>query len=99
VPRGYADGYPRGLSGLGRAIVRGRSYPIAGTVCMDQLMLDLGPDGEPYNGDDALFFGPGGDGRAESGIALQELCDALGTIPYELLCRVSARVPRMYVSD
>jgi alanine racemase len=99
VPIGYADGYPRGLSGLGRAIVRGRSYPIAGTVCMDQLMLDLGPDGEAYNGDDALFFGPGGDGRAESGIALQELCDALGTIPYELLCRVSARVPRMYVSD
>ncbi len=99
VPIGYADGYPRGLSGVGRAIVRGRSYPIAGTVCMDQLMLDLGPDGEAYNGDDVLLFGPGGDGRGESGIALGELCDTLGTIPYELLCRVSARVPRVYLED
>ncbi len=99
VPIGYADGYPRGLSGIGRAIVRGRSYPVAGTVCMDQLMLDLGTDGEAYNGDDVLLFGAGADGRPESGIALQELCDKLGTIPYELLCRVSARVPRMYVGD
>lgn len=99
VPIGYADGYPRGLSGIGRAIVRGRSYPIAGTVCMDQLMLDLGPDGEAYNGDEVLLFGPGADGRPESGIALQELCEKLGTIPYELLCRVSARVPRTYIGD
>jgi len=99
VPLGYADGYPRGLSGLGRAMVRGKSYPIAGAICMDQLMLDLGPEGEAYNGDDVLFFGPGRDGRPESGIALQELCDALGTIPYELLCRVSARVPRIYVDE
>jgi len=55
--------------------------------------------GEAYNGDDVLLFGAGADGRPESGIALQELCDKLGTIPYELLCRVSARVPRMYVGD
>jgi len=62
---------------------------------MDQLMLDLGPDGEAYNGDDVLLFGVKGDQR----LPLEELCAIAGTIPYELVCRVSARVPRVYVED
>lgn len=95
VPVGYADGYPRALGCQARAIIRGRSYPVAGTVCMDQLMLDLGPDGEAYNGDDVLLFGVKGDQR----LPLEELCAIAGTIPYELVCRVSARVPRVYVED
>ncbi len=99
VPIGYADGYPRALSSLGRAVIRGRSYPVAGTVCMDQLMLDLGPDGEAYNGDDVLLFGPGLPGHPDAGIGLEELSAMAGTIPYELLCRISARVPRIYLED
>lgn len=95
IPAGYADGYPRGLGNRGRAIVRGKSYPVAGTVCMDQLMLDLGPDGEAFNGDDALLFGVKGD----DAVPLEELCSALDTIPYELVCRISSRVPRVYTED
>ena len=95
VPVGYADGYPRDLSNRGRAVVRSRSYPVAGAVCMDQLMLDLGPDGEAYNGDDVLLFGV----RENDAVPLEELCAMAGTIPYEMVCRVSSRVPRLYVED
>ena len=95
VPVGYADGYPRALGNRGRALVRGASRPVAGTVCMDQLMLDLGPDGEAWNGDDVLLFGT----KGSESVPLEELCSILDTIPYELVCRVSSRVPRVYVED
>ena len=95
VPAGYADGYPRALGNRGRAVIRGVSHPVAGTVCMDQLMLDLGPSGEAYNGDDVLLFGT----RGKDSVPLEELCSLLDTIPYELICRVSSRVPRVYVED
>lgn len=93
LPIGYGDGYSRGLSNRGSVLIRGQRHPIAGSVCMDQVMVDLGPAGTAYNGDDVLLFGEDGPDR----LPLGELCTLLDTIPYEVLCRVSSRVPRVYV--
>jgi len=60
---------------------------------MDQTMVDIGPDGTAYNGDDVLLFGE----HEGQTVALESLCDAIGTIPYEVLCMVADRVPRIYV--
>ena len=95
VPIGYGDGYSRALSNRGEVIIRGRRLPVAGRVCMDQLMVDLGPDGQAYNGDEVLLFGR----RGEDSLPAEFLCGLLDTIPYELTCMVSARVPRIYVED
>jgi alanine racemase len=85
---GYADGYPRQLSNRGVAQLHGREVAIAGRVCMDQLLLDVG-DLEVAVGDRAVLFGPEGpDGEA--------LADTIGTISYELLVRLSPRVARVY---
>jgi alanine racemase len=93
LPIGYGDGYNRLLSNKGEVIIRGKKYPVAGNVCMDQLMVDIGPDGTAFNGDDALIFGEDGN----DSVSLEVLCDRIGTIPYEMLCNVSSRVPRIYV--
>jgi len=94
VAAGYADGLPRQLSGHGAVVVRGRRYPIAGRVCMDMLMLDLGSPGGPGAevevGDAAILFGPGGPG-------LLETAEAAGTITYALTAGLTARVPRVAV--
>ncbi|HNR89272.1 MAG TPA: alanine racemase [Spirochaetota bacterium] len=93
LPAGYGDGYSRLLTNRGEVVIRGRRYPLVGTVCMDQMMADIGPDGVAYNGDDALLFGEM-DGDA---ISLDSLCGKIGTITYEVLCGISARVPRIYL--
>lgn len=93
LPIGYGDGYNRLLSNRGRAVIRGKSYPVVGTVCMDQVMVDIGMDGTAYNGDDVLLFGEM-DGVS---LPLESLCDAIGTITYEFLCNISSRVPRIYL--
>ena len=93
LPAGYGDGYPRLLSNRGEVIIRGKRYPVTGTICMDQAMVDLGPDGTAYNGDDVLLFGKM-DGHQ---VRLEELCEKIGTITYEMLTTISFRVPRIYV--
>ena len=95
LPLGYADGYPRAMSGRGRVLIGGRSHPVIGRVCMDQLMVDLGPGGREGVGEEVLLFGER-DGRSLPG---EELCELMGTIPYELTCMISERVPRVYVED
>lgn len=98
IPVGYADGYNRLLSGRAEVLVResatGRSYraPIAGRICMDQLMIDLGPDSRVRREDEAVLLGPD-----PAGPNAEELCELLGTIPYEITCWVSRRVPRVYI--
>ncbi|MGH2406054.1 MAG: alanine racemase [bacterium] len=87
VPLGYGDGYPRALSGTGRMLIHGRSHPVAGRVCMDFTMLDVG-DAPVRDGDEVIAVGPG--------LTASEVAEAAGTIPYELLCRVGRRVPRVY---
>ncbi len=94
VPVGYADGYSRLLSNHGRMLSGGFSYPIAGRVCMDQTMLDLGDcENSPLKvGDEVTLLGRDGDEQ----ITADELADAMGTINYEVLCLIAKRVPRVY---
>ncbi|MCX7984831.1 MAG: alanine racemase [Bacteroidetes bacterium] len=95
LPIGYGDGYSRHLSNKGTVIIRGKEYPIVGTICMDQCMVDIGMDGTAYNGDDVLIFGEM-DGFS---IPLEKLCEKIGTIPYEVLCTITNRVPRIYIDQ
>jgi alanine racemase len=92
VPLGYADGVPRHASGAGPVLAAGRRRVVAGRVCMDQFVLDLGDD-EARAGDEVVLFGPGTDGEPTA----QDWADAAGTISYEIVARVGARVPRTYV--
>ena len=95
VPVGYADGVPRALSATGgEVLVRGRRHPMAGTVTMDQLMVDVG-DAAVEVGDEIVLLGRDGDADAE--ITADEWADRLGTIGYEIVCGIGRRVPRTYV--
>ncbi len=91
VPLGYADGVPRGAAGLPLVSARGRRWPIAGTVCMDQFVVDFG-DEPAAVGDEVVLFGPGDDGEPTA----QEWGEALGTISYDIATGIGARVPRSY---
>jgi alanine racemase len=93
VPLGYADGVPRAGGNVGPVLAAGRSRTVAGRVCMDQFVLDLGDD-DVAVGDEVVLFGPGDDG----GPTAQDWADATGTISYEIVTRVGPRVPRMYVN-
>jgi alanine racemase len=91
LPLGYADGVPRSATGLPLLFARGRRWPIAGTVCMDQLVIDFGD--EPVAvGDEVVLFGPGDSGEATA----QEWGELLGTISYEIVTGIGGRVPRSY---
>ena len=91
VPAGYADGLDLRLAGRGYMLVRGRRAPIVGSVCMDMTMVDVtGTDVAP--GDEAVIVGEQGD----ESIGVREIAAAIGTIPYELLCRVGSRIQRVY---
>jgi alanine racemase len=91
VPVGYADGYLRSLSGRGRVLIRGKRHPVAGTVTMDQLMVDCG-DESVERGDEVVLFGEQ-DGQR---ITAEDVAGWAGTIGYEVVCAVSERVPREY---
>jgi alanine racemase len=92
VPVGYADGYPRNLSGLGSALVRGRRRAIAATVSMDQLVLRLEPgDDDVAVGDEVTLVGADGDQR----VRLEELAGLIGTLGYELATRLTPRPQRV----
>ena len=94
VPVGYADGYLRAFTNRGEAIVRGRRVRVTGTVCMDWIMLDVtGIDGVTV-GDEVTLLGCDREGNC---IRAEELAALAGTIPYEIFCTISKRVPRVYV--
>ncbi len=92
VPVGYADGYNRLFSNRGRMLINGRSYLVAGRVCMDQTMLDLGPETDVKVGDQVVLLGQSGD----QVISAYEWADKLGTITYEITCQMNQRVTRYY---
>jgi alanine racemase len=92
VPIGYGDGLSRFLSNRGRFLVNGRSCPIIGRVCMDQTMIDLGPDGDVAVGDEVVVIGSSGDET----ITIEEMSETIGTVPYELFCYLTRRVEREY---
>ena len=92
VPIGYGDGVRRALSNNGEVLAAGRRHPIVGTISMDNLTIDLGPDPLVEPGDPVVVLGPQGD----DAIAAEELAAAIGTINYEITCGISSRVPREY---
>ncbi|MFJ9424011.1 alanine racemase [Streptomyces sp. NPDC101249] len=92
VPVGYADGVPRHASGTGPVLVGGKWRTVAGRVAMDQFVVDLGGD-EPEPGAEAVLFGPGDRGEPTA----EDWAQAAGTIAYEIVTRIGARVPRVYV--
>ncbi len=92
VPLGYADGVPRAATNTAEVQLAGRRRRIAGTVCMDQFVLDLGDD-DVAAGEEVVLFGAGDDGEPTA----QDWAEALDTIDYEIVTRVGARVPRVYV--
>jgi alanine racemase len=92
LPIGYADGLPRLLSGRGHALIRGRRVPIVGRICMDMTMVDVTGVPDAALGDEAVLIGRQGDDE----IAAADVADLADTISYEILCRIGARVPRVY---
>lgn len=92
VPLGYGDGLSRNLSNNGYMLVRGQRVPIAGRVCMDMTMLDVGSLLEVREGDEVVAYGK----QDREEISIDEVAAQLGTISYELLCNISPRVPRLY---
>jgi alanine racemase len=94
LPVGYADGYPRNLSnGKGNVLLQGVRCPIVGRVCMDMLMVDVSATPTPVRpGDEAVLFGT----QLGQHLSVQEIADAAGTIPYEILAGMSQRIRRVF---
>ncbi len=96
IPMGYADGIPRLLSNRGDMLVKGRRCPIVGRVCMDQFMIDLTDLPEkPEIGEEAVFLGRQG----EEEITADEIAEKAETINYEIVTRLSLRLPRVYTES
>ncbi len=93
VPIGYADGYSRLLSNKAFAMIRGKRVPLIGVVCMDQCMFDVTEVEGVSEGDQVILFG-----KPEDKVTADELAQIEGTINYEIVCAVSSRVPRIYIS-
>jgi alanine racemase len=86
-PAGYNDGLPYALSGRGEAVVRGRRVPLVGTVTMDYVLLDVGDVPDAAVGDEVTLIG--------AGLRAEEIARRIGTIPYEITCRIGKRVGRV----
>lgn len=93
VPMGYADGIPRNATNVGPVSVAGVRHTVAGRVCMDQFIIDLGPDSEARAGDSVTLFGSGESGEPTA----QDWAEATETISYEIVTRIGARVPRIHI--
>jgi alanine racemase len=90
VPVGYGDGYLRAMSGRAEVGIRGRRYPVVGTISMDAIVVDIGDD-SAWNGDEVLLLGE----RDGVAIRAEELAAWAGTIPWEVLTAINTRVPRV----
>ena len=90
LPVGYADGYMRLLTGQSSVLIGGKEFPIVGTICMDQLMVDVGRT-DVRVGDEAVLIG----GQGRKAITAWDLASRIGTIPYEICTNISSRVPRI----
>ncbi len=92
VTVGYADGYPRALSGRGVFTVNGKPAPVVGRVCMDQMVIDVTDCGSVQSGDEVIAFGAGGIETVE------QVAEKAGTIPHEITCGLTNRVKRIYIN-
>jgi alanine racemase len=90
VPSGYADGYFRRMTNQARVIIGEKKYPQVGRICMDQFMVNVGDDEVPV-GAEVILLG--------KGIRAEDLAQWTGTNEYEVMTNISARVPRIYVSE
>jgi alanine racemase len=95
VPMGYADGIPRSAGGRGPVLVGGRRLPVAGRVCMDQFVVDLGPEFTGGAGDEVVVLGRAADGEPSA----QDWAEAAGTINYEIVTRMAPRLPRVLLGE
>jgi alanine racemase len=91
VPAGYADGLDRRMAGRACMLVRGKRVPVVGSVCMDMTMIDV-TGMEVSTGDEVVIVGA----QESEEIGMREVAASIGTIPYELLCRVGSRIERQY---
>jgi alanine racemase len=94
LPIGYADGYSRQVSHRGSVLIQGRRAPIVGLVCMDMIMVDVTDLASVQVGETATLIGQQG----QESIWADEVASWIGTIPYEVLCGIGSRVPRLYES-
>jgi len=92
IPLGYGDGYLRSMSHKAEVLIRGKRYPVVGSISMDQIVVNIEND-SAFNGDEVILIGR--DGSSE--ITVEELADWAGTIPYEILTNINTRVPRVYL--
>ena len=95
VPAGYADGLDLRLEGRGHVLVRGRRVPIVGAVSMDMMTIDVTGLDEVQPGDEVVLIGSQGS-ESWQRIDVREMAAAIGTIPYEIVCRVGSRIERQY---
>lgn len=95
VPVGYADGYQRAMGPNGQVIIRDMLYPIAGRICMDQMMIDIGRHGEAYKNDEVILVGS----SDSHTITFFDISKWSNTSIYELLSQISYRVPRIYLNQ
>jgi len=93
IPIGYADGYPRCLSNKASVLIKGKRYPIAGRICMDQSMIDLKGEQDIQPGEVVTLIGTDG----TEAITLDEIAELAGTITHEILTGIGSRVPRIYI--
>jgi len=93
VPAGYADGIPRNATNVGPVSIGGVRHTVSGRVCMDQFVVDVGPQQRVRPGEEVVIFGRGG----AHGPTAEDWAAATGTISYEIITRIGARVPRIYV--
>ena len=93
VTVGYADGYFRTLTNKISVLINGKKFPVVGTICMDQIMIDVG-NAKVNVGDEVVLIGK----SKSKNISAWEISDSIGTIPYEVTCAVSSRVPRKYIN-
>ena len=94
VPVGYADGYRRSLTNKGEVLIRGVRAPVIGTVCMDWIMVDVTDIPDVVTGDEVVLMGSDLAGNC---VRAEEIAEWSGTIPYEVFCGISKRVPRIYL--
>lgn len=94
LPVGYSHGFRVGLSNRARVLIGGRSYPVAGRVTMDQILVDLGPKNRARRWDEAVLIGRQG----ALTLTAERMAAELGTIPYEIVCAIHPRVPKTYLS-
>ena len=94
LPLGYDDGYNRLLSNQGKVIIKGIKVPIIGRVCMDQCFVDVTNLKDVAVGDEVVLYGSQG----KEMVSIESIAEQLGTIPYEVTCSISKRVPRIYIN-